>query len=144
MGTWVEQAAETEVRHAIDIDEAHRGDRGRASYLVEVAERSGLFLAYAENLPVGFACLDHRHFFRTPFISLMVVHPDHQRQGVGRTLLDRLEEETTGKRLFTSTNLSNAAMIAFLKSSGFFLCGQIQGLDEGDPELVYSKDLSIR
>lgn len=140
-GITVERAAEAEAQHAIDINEAHSGGLSRTNYLIEVANRSGLFVAYADGSPVGFACLDDRHFFRTPFVSLLVVHPDHRRLGIGQALVDRLQREAIGKRLFTSTNQSNGPMMAFLKTNGFVLCGQVQGLDEGDPELIYFKDL---
>jgi hypothetical protein len=40
-------------------------------------------------------------------------------------------------RVFTSTNKSNTAMQALLRSEGWSWSGELVGLDEGDPELVY-------
>ena len=136
----IKGAAEAETRHAIAIDEAHRMEAGRADYLREVASRTGLFVAYADASPAGFSCLDQRCFFRRPFLSLLIVHPEHRRKGIGEALLKHAQSEIGGKRLFTSTNLSNAPMIALLAKCRFVLCGHVAGLDDGDPELVFSKD----
>ena len=126
---------------AADVDRAHRGDSARADYLKDVAGRSGLLVAHANEVAVGFGCLDDRVFFHTRFVSLLVVHPDYRRQGIGRALLDRFVQESTGEKLFTSTNLSNGPMIALLRRQGFVLCGQVSGLDDGDPELFFAKNL---
>ena len=42
-----------------------------------------------------------------------------------------------GEKLWTSTNQSNAPMCALLSRLGFILSGQIDNLDDGDPELVF-------
>jgi hypothetical protein len=42
-----------------------------------------------------------------------------------------------GDQIFTSTNRSNAPMQGLLASLGWQLSGELDGLDEGDPELVY-------
>jgi len=49
----------------------------------------------------------------------------------------------SSKKLFTSTNLSNLPMQSLLAQLNFKLSGVIENLDEGDPELVYFKPLSI-
>ena len=41
--------------------------------------------------------------------------------------------------LWTSTNLSNAAMIALLQGRGYRAMGQIDGLDAGDPEVIFRR-----
>jgi hypothetical protein len=40
-------------------------------------------------------------------------------------------------RLFTSTNRSNELMRKLLGKAGFTFCGEIDALDEGDPELFF-------
>lgn len=127
---------------AAAIDFAHRGDRERAPYLRQLAAKDGLFVAYEGGVALGFACLDHACFFGRPFISLLVVHPEHRRHGVGTALLEPAERAAAGARLFTSTNISNAPMIRLLGKSGYTFCGHVVGLDPGDPELIYSKDVA--
>jgi hypothetical protein len=39
--------------------------------------------------------------------------------------------------MFTSTNASNVAMRSLLEAEGWSFSGQLDGLDEGDPELVF-------
>ncbi len=70
----------------------------------------------------------------------MVVDPAFRRQGIGSALVQAMEHGLNVPRLFTSTNLSNDAMVILLNKSGYKQCGQIMGLDEGDPEWVFSKD----
>ena len=127
---------------AVDVDEAHLGADARAVYLADVAARGGLFVAYSDDAPVGFACLDDQYFFREPFVSLLVVHPDHRRRGIGSRLMAHLESEAIAERLFTSTNASNAPMNVLLRKSGFRQCGHVLGLDEDDQELLFAKDLA--
>ena len=43
------------------------------------------------------------------------------------------------KKLFASTNASNTASQALMTKAGFVPSGQIDNLDEGDPERVYVK-----
>lgn len=42
-----------------------------------------------------------------------------------------------GEELWTSTNQSNQPMQRLLERLGFLPSGVIEGLDEGDPELVF-------
>lgn len=58
-------------------------------------------------------------------------------QGIGRHLLIALQKQCRTKKLFTSVNLSNKGMQALLLRQGFTLSGQVDNLDDGDPELFY-------
>jgi GNAT superfamily N-acetyltransferase len=62
-----------------------------------------------------------------------------RRQGVGEALLRRVEWECSTPKVFTSTNVSNLAMHRLLNKMGYNVSGVIDGLDEGDPEVVYLK-----
>jgi hypothetical protein len=42
--------------------------------------------------------------------------------------------------VFTSTNRSNDAMRALLRTEGWSSSGELDGLDPGDPELVFYRD----
>lgn len=98
----------------------------------QVAVRAGKVAGYA---------LTHGDFFGHAFVSLVVVSPAHQRRGVGVRLLAAAEAACTTAKLFTSTNQSNGAAQGLFASAGFVPSGQIDHLDEGDPELVYVKFL---
>lgn len=114
---------------------ASRGEAVRAAVgqgHCQVAMRAGQVAGYA---------LTHGDFFGHAFVSLVVVAPAHQRRGVGVRLLAAAEAACTTAKLFTSTNRSNGAAQQLFASAGFVRSGQIDHLDEGDPELVYVKFL---
>jgi GNAT superfamily N-acetyltransferase len=88
----------------------------------------------------GLAIVRPRHFYGRDFVDLLLVSPDSRRQGVGRLLLREAVRHSGTVRVFTSTNRSNLAMQGLLAAEGWCLSGQLDGLDEGDPELVYYVD----
>lgn len=124
-----------EIASAVAIDEAQIGSKDRADYITSVAESGGLSVAFLRHEVQAFCCLDHDYFFEKPFISLLIVSPDVRRLGLGAGLL------THSSRMFpevwTSTNRSNAAMRALLEREGWRYCGELNGLDEGDPEQFF-------
>jgi len=89
----------------------------------------------------GFIILEYT-FFQCGFISLLYVHRDSRRQGVGAGLMRRAERMCKTPKLFTSTNQFNHRMQPLLKKLGYVRSGIIENLDVGDPELVYFKQLS--
>ncbi|MED5612441.1 GNAT family N-acetyltransferase [Janthinobacterium sp. P210005] len=110
-----------------------RGDAVRAAVgqgHCLVAMRAGHVAGYA---------LTHDDFFGYGFVSLVVVDSGQQRRGVGLRLLAAAEAACQTGKLFTSTNQSNSAAQRLFASAGFVRSGQIDHLDEGDPELVYVK-----
>jgi ribosomal protein S18 acetylase RimI-like enzyme len=88
--------------------------------------------------PAGYAVL-HYHFFHSGIIDMVIVRQAWRRQGIGRALVRHLVARCTSPRVWISTNLSNTPMQALLAAEGFSMSGFIEGLDEGDPELVFSK-----
>ena len=110
-----------------------RGEAVRAAVdrdLCMVAIRAGQVAGYA---------LRHEDFFGYDFVSLVVVAPGQQRRGVGLRLLAAAADACRTEKLFTSTNQSNGAAQRLFARAGFVRSGQIDHLDEGDPELVYMK-----
>jgi hypothetical protein len=93
------------------------------------------------NVP-GYAVLRTQAFFGRDFIELVVVAVDERRRGIATLLLHHAVEMSSTRRVFTSTNRSNDAMIRLLDKTGWRVSGQLDGVDEGDPELVYYKDSS--
>ncbi|MEO0497070.1 MAG: GNAT family N-acetyltransferase [Pseudomonadota bacterium] len=126
-----------DVAAAAQIDASLSGTHARTSYLQTISERGGLTLAVDRNQIVGFCCLDDHYFFERAFISLLIVDAKFRRRGIGRSLLDAA---TLSKpEVWTSTNRSNLEMRSLLDSSGWKFCGEIDGLDDGDPEMIFRK-----
>jgi ribosomal protein S18 acetylase RimI-like enzyme len=128
---------EEDTTAAIRIDAGLAITHTRAPYIAAVAERGGLRLIEDQGQIVGFCCLDDCYFFEKVFISLLIVDPGARRRGIGKELLEAaaLEHE----EVWTSTNRSNMAMRGLLTKTGWMFCGEIAGLDAGDPEMFYKK-----
>ena len=91
---------------------------------------------------VGFTTISPRSFFGRDFVELLVVDARHRRAGVGRELLHAALRHATTSEIFTSTNRSNLAMLALLRDEGWQLSGELTGIDEGDPEVVFFRSSS--
>ena len=113
------------------------GDAERTAYLTQAVGRDGCWVATDGNVVRGFVVVKRRHFFDRDFIDLLVVAEESRRRGPGSLLLRTGVETATSVDVFTSTNESNEPMQALLKSEGWRLSGKLDGLDKGDPELVY-------
>jgi GNAT superfamily N-acetyltransferase len=86
----------------------------------------------------GFA-MHHRRFFERDFLALLVVEPWCRRRGVATALVGAVAARCQAGELFTSTNRSNATMLASLQRWGFVPTGRIDNIDPGDPELIFLK-----
>jgi GNAT superfamily N-acetyltransferase len=129
-----------EVRHGAD-QPAHAADwlePDAATHLRGWIAAGECYVAVVGGVPVGYAVL-HYHFFHSGIIDMVVVRASHRRRGIGRALVRYLADHCTSEKVWISTNLSNTRMQALIASEGFAMCGFIEGLDEGDPELIYSK-----
>ena len=115
---------------------AHAGGEAHLHDFAADVTDSEWFVARADGLPVGLMRL-RPTFFRRPFVELLIVHPDHRRRGVGTALLRHAQRQHAGTKLFTSTNVSNQPAQALFARCGFRLCGSVDDLDPGDPELVF-------
>lgn len=91
----------------------------------------------------GYAVV-HPHFFGRNFLELLVVDAALRRRGVGKALVGHLLGQVRGADLWTSTNQSNTPMRNLLGQLGFVQMGRIDGLDEGDPELIFRSPKTLR
>jgi len=57
-------------------------------------------------------------------------------------LIRHLESVCGADRIFTSANQSNADMHHLLAKLDYRQCGEIHGIDDGGPELVFIKHLA--
>lgn len=116
---------------------AGAGDAERIEYLTRAVDRDVCFVATDDDAAYGFVVLKRRHFFGRDFIDLLMVAERHRRRGLGSMLMNAAAEVATTPEVFTSTNESNVPMRALLVSKGWGFSGELVGLDQGDPELVY-------
>ena len=108
--------------------------------LVREAVAGGCCLVAEDGRILGFATTAPRHLFGRDFVELLIVDEGHRRRGVGRTLLRAVVDRAGTPRVFSSTNESNTAMRSLFAADGWTLSGRLDGLDDGDPEIVYFID----
>lgn len=116
-----------------------RGDQSRAEFCGRCIDPAEC-LVYVEHGSVGgYAILKPAHFFGRDFIDLLIVDPARRRSGIGRALLRAALAAAGTEQVFTSSNASNRPMQSLLQAEDLSFSGQLDGLDEGDPELVFYK-----
>lgn len=116
---------------------AAQGDLERAEHLRRSVRSGECLVHHADGSVRGFVVVRPAHFFGRDFIDLLVVDAAHRRAGIGRALLKAALDTAATDQVFTSTNESNMAMRCLLENEGWSFSGQLTGLDEGDPELVF-------
>jgi len=109
----------------------------RDSLLTLRVESGECLVSENQSRVVGFVTLARRSFFGRDFIELLAVDPDYRRKGVAGALLRRCVNEATTSAIFVSANRSNHAMLNLLRKERWHFSGELEGLDEGDSELVF-------
>lgn len=132
------QAVSGDIDALVSIDPvAGAGDSDRLRF-ISSAVSTGTCLVLADaHAVVGFIVTTPRRFFGRDFIDLLAVHPEHRRSGIGRHLLRTAVANAETNAVFTSTNRSNEPMQRLLEREGWKFSGELTGLDESDPELVF-------
>jgi ribosomal protein S18 acetylase RimI-like enzyme len=123
------------------LDSVVPDNPGRASDIAQWVESGACLCAHRDGVPVGYA-VTGTHFFGQPILEMLMVDRAFRGQGVARQLVRQVIGETPGPVLWASTNQSNLPMQGLLTELGFVRSGFIEGLDEGDPELIYRLRLS--
>ena len=135
-----------EIRRAVagDIDgilridhHAANGDQRRAGFLRRCLDLGECLVYLDRGSVAGFAVVRPAHFFGRDFVELLMVDPARRRGGIGRNLLRAALAAADTEQVFTSTNTSNQPMRSLLRAEGWSFSGELDGLDEGDPELVF-------
>jgi len=135
----VRSAVESDIDSICSFDAIAQRDKRRRNFISRSVAAGNCFVAVDERV-IGYAVLEYT-FYDNGFVSMLYVHPEHRRLGVGTGLMKHLESVCQTSKLFTSTNLSNIPMQSLLVRLGYKLSGLIHDLDEDDPELVYVKFL---
>lgn len=136
----VEPSSEALLQECLAFDHlAVAGDLTRSTELT-VAARDGLLrVALIDDRAAGYSVVSP-WFFGAPFLALVYVDAAVRGRGIGDRLVAEFEQRHDGRRLFTSTNLSNAPMQRLLRRRDWVPSGLLHGLDEGDPEIFYLRD----
>lgn len=136
----IHKAITKDIETLCALDPTAKTDVQRRNFITRVVDADSCWIALEANQVVGYCALENT-FYDQGFISILYVHPQHRRQGIGSTLVLHLESNCKTPKIFTSTNLSNLIMQALLNQSGYTLAGVIHHLDKNDPEIVYVKYL---
>jgi len=112
----------------------------REPLLTARAQAREILIAVLNERVVGYLVLHARAFFGRDFVDLLVVDPRYRRQGIGDELLRQAVKDSSTNRIFTSTNESNTPMVKLLERGGWEFSGRLEGIDEGDPEIVFFTD----
>jgi GNAT superfamily N-acetyltransferase len=101
-------------------------------------ERGSCLLAETDSAQVcGYVAVSRRGFFGRDFVELLQVGKPWRRRGIGLQLLKAAVHRADTPTVFTSTNESNEPMRRLLETHDWSFSGVLDGLDEGDPEVVY-------
>ncbi|MBN5319581.1 GNAT family N-acetyltransferase [Serratia marcescens] len=132
----VRLATETDAAALIALDSVAEYESQRAAQIRAWCGQGICYLAEEQGVAMGYGVL-HYHFFGCGFIEMLMVGERYRRRGVGLVLIAALKSYCRHPKLFTSTNRSNLPMQRLLLNAGFVASGQIDNLDDGDPEQVF-------
>jgi ribosomal protein S18 acetylase RimI-like enzyme len=118
---------------------AAQGDPERAEFLRSSLAAGQCDVHIAGGAVAGFVIVLPAHFFGRDFVELLNVDSATRRSGIGRALLQHVLDAGGTPQVFTSTNTSNHPMRSLLGAEGWSFSGELDGLDDGDPELVFYK-----
>jgi ribosomal protein S18 acetylase RimI-like enzyme len=129
-------------RDAVVAIDVASGNHDRRAQLEAAVESGHCLVLDGGNGIVGFVVTVPKAFFGRDFVELLIVDRTRRRTGIGSRLLRAAVRSASTSRVFTSTNRSNSPMRALLDRDGWSASGELHGLDESDPELVYFIDRS--
>ncbi len=141
MAATIRQGAMGDLDALVALDDIAKSNEERRRLIEHGLRDSEISVALVDATPKAYVLLNYR-FFGHPFIELLYVSSDSRRSGIGSQLIEHVQRDARGSKLFTSTNQSNEPMRAVLRRLGFEESGIIHNLDPGDPELVFFKPLS--
>jgi len=138
----IRKAERSDIQDLHACDPIAQKDEKRKKFIQRSVGAGECFVAISREKVAGYGVLDYT-FYENGFISMLMVHPEHRRQGIGSALIKHMENECVTEKLFTSANESNIPMQSLLARLGFKPSGRIDNLDPGDPELVYFKRVRL-
>ncbi len=136
----IHKAVKKDVEAMCTFDHVAQCDGKRKEFISNAVRAGHCWVALFAHQIVGFVVLEYA-FYGNGFISLIYIHSDFRRRGIGSALMRHAEALCRTEKLFTSTNQSNRSMQALLDKLEYARSGIIENLDEAEPELVYFKRL---
>ena len=139
-------AKEGDVEDIIKLDHIARvrSEKERRDFIKGSVLNQRCYVAVIEGIPVGYTVLEYDFWsFGGGFISMLQVHENFRRRGIGSALMNYATKKCKEEKLFTSTNQSNESMQRLLKKLKYERSGIIHNLDPGDPELIYFKKITL-
>jgi len=131
----IRTANETDFSALVALDEYAQTSLARINEIRAAIERGMCWCALIAGEVVGYR-IDSSNFFHRPFLELVTVKWAARGTGVASALIAHFREQH-GAPVFSSCNASNAPAQRMLVAAGFRICGYIEGLDDGDPEVIY-------
>ncbi len=136
----VEEATEQDINSLLALDYRTTGSTRRKDFITEAVKAGQCFVKRENDNITGFGILEYT-FYEQGFIGLLIVDSEYRRRGIASAIIKYFESICKTKKLFTSTNESNIIAQEVYESLGFKKSGCIENLDEGDPEIIYFKQL---
>ncbi|QNL22208.1 GNAT family N-acetyltransferase [Hyphobacterium sp. CCMP332] len=122
------------------LDKEEHIKLNREEKITKAISKEECFLILADKQEVGFVIFDYR-FFDHGWIELIIINEKYRGKGIGEKTFDLICRQCKSDKVFTSTNKSNTQMQRALAKADFAFAGEIKGLDDGDPELFYYKNV---
>ena len=110
-------------------------------YLRRMASQHQVLVAEEENRVLGIAVFQP-DFLLGRFIALLAVRPEAGGRGLGRALVERIENATFAKRrwLYVSSDSANLPAARFYRKLGFARVARLPGLvRDGRTEILWRK-----
>ncbi|WP_158602158.1 GNAT family N-acetyltransferase [Cohnella endophytica] len=108
-------------------------------------QHNEIIIARKDERIVGFIRLEYL-WSKYPYIGLIRVERDRQRQGVGKQLLAFAENHLASRglnRLYSSSQVDEAEPQQWHRHVGFKECGIINGINDGIGEILFVKELTL-
>ncbi|MEQ2528428.1 GNAT family N-acetyltransferase [Bacillaceae bacterium CLA-AA-H227] len=129
-----------DLEEVVNIDSEVIGSDSRCGYFKKAIDEARCIGVIHENAIMGFLIFD-THFFDCSFIPLIIVKPSERRKGYATSLIQHFISIAPTTKIFSSTNQSNKQMHEVFKRNGFIQSGYVDNLDEGDPEIIYFRNI---
>jgi ribosomal protein S18 acetylase RimI-like enzyme len=141
MDMTINTASLFELQDLLSVDTVAVHDSSRKDSIAHWLRHDTVLAASVQNQPIGYIVLN-QGFFHHAQVEMLMVASGFRGKGVGQRLLQEVEAVAHSPKLFITTNQSNDRMQRLLIRSGYRICGFIEELDPGDPELVFFKKLA--
>jgi ribosomal protein S18 acetylase RimI-like enzyme len=94
------------------LEKGHFFFEDRDYFQKQIIKNNHIWVVVSQNYPVGFMAMNN------DFVDQLYIDPDHQRRGIGRSLLN-LARERSPEHVWLYTLQVNASARAFYEKNGF-------------------------